>query len=212
LWNKLDKVITEVTALYNQKFYPDIAKQCKELGYDTTPLDPSLVKAVMFKETQIGTYEKWVAQFDGLLDKYNQWAKDYNAWAAGDKKKKAPTQPYAFYLLNIGQVTDASLYKSVNEKYGIGRTDADAWAADKTKDVQMTVGALLEKLLTTCQNLSEKKKDSKAFSDLDAKDPLWKNTVLRYNGGGPKAKAYANAVWKLYSQGINPYNTDAKVW
>lgn len=80
------------------------------------------------------------------------------------------------------------------------------WSGDLTKDIQMAAGALLLKLCSTCQGLKDKK------GDLDPAAPLWKNTVLRYNGGGAKAKAYADAVWKLYTQGINPYKPGEKLW
>lgn len=204
-WNKWDKVIADVTATYNQNFYPAMAQKCKALGYNTTPLDPSLLKAVLFKETQMGTDASW-ANVPGMKPQYQQWLQTYNQWVADGRQVAAPAQPFPYYQSNIGRVTDAALYNAVNETFGIGRTDADAWSGDLTKDIQMAAGALLLKLCSTCQDLKNK------HADLDPKAPLWKNTVLRYNGGGPKAKAYSEAVWKLYTQGINPYKAGEKLW
>jgi hypothetical protein len=204
-WNKWDAVIAQVTAAYNQKYYPEVAQKCSNQGFKTTPLDPSLVKAVLFKETQIGTDASW-ANVAGMKPQYDQWAQSYNKWDAGGRQGAPPAQPRPFYQLNIGRVTDPALYNEANSTFNIGRSDADAWSGDLTKDIQMAAGALLLKLYTTCQDLKDKK------ADLDPAAPLWKNVVLRYNGGGAEAKLYADAVWRLYTQGINPYKPGEKLW
>jgi hypothetical protein len=215
-WNQYDAIIVAVVADYNTRFYPIIAARAKKYGYTTTPLDPALVKALIFSETRMGTdtdYKGWLADCQPT---YDQWIKDHKTWVdAGSLAGKEPKLPDDFYNLNLGRVTDPSMYNSANGtytsddvaykgqdiKFNVGRQLADAYSTDKTKDVELCVGALLIKLDYACW----KKK-------VGTKEDPWKAAVRVYKGSGEDAVIRSDLVWKLYKEGTDPAPPNGNLW
>lgn len=113
-WNKLDREIENVVYEYNN---------LKGLnGKDR--LDPNLLKALMFSETEMGA------------------GKDYQTLLKG-----IPTSsPEALFQLNLGRVTDANMYNAVVKDFNIPvnwKTNYKDFG--NINDVRLAAGALIQK-------------------------------------------------------------------
>ena len=114
-WNKLDGEIENVTDAFN--------KQRGLTGNQR--LDPNLVKALMFSETEIGA------------------GADYQALMVSIPKN----YPQAVYQLNLGRVTDGAAYNAAVKEFSIPVNWQTNYLAKGNKnDVMLAAGALIQKL------------------------------------------------------------------
>jgi RHS repeat-associated protein len=113
-WNKLDRIIEDVVDDFNKR---------KKLT-NNDRLDPNLVKAVMFSETEMGT------------------GKDY-----GILLNQIPRYtPIARYQLNLGRVTDLPMYKQTVAAFSIPvDKDTNYLQNGNKNDVMLAAGALILK-------------------------------------------------------------------
>lgn len=171
-WNKLDREIEDVTDAFN-----------KQRGYTGNQrLDPNLVKALMFSESEIGA------------------GKDYQ-----DLMSYVPTQfgGAANYQLNLGRVTDFNQYSAAVKEFNIpvnGRTNY--MAKGNKNDVMLAAGALMQKLDYTKVVRSANFKSGMP----------WFNAVVAYKGVSAEGARKAQKVWNLYTTGQHPYTTGKKLF
>lgn len=113
-WNKLDREIENVVDEYNN------LKGLK--GKDR--LDPNLLKALMFSETELGAG----LEYKGLIDYVPK------------------NEPKAVYQLNLGRVTDGNVYNAVKKEFKIP-VDWETNYKDlgNINDVRLAAGALIQK-------------------------------------------------------------------
>jgi len=113
-WNKLDQQIEDVVQEFNVK------RNLK--GNDR--LDPNLVKALMFSETEMGTGTEYLE-----LVKYI-----------------SGSRPDALFQLNLGRVTDPAMYNQVVSTFGIPINPNTNYKSKGNKnDVMLAAGALFLK-------------------------------------------------------------------
>jgi hypothetical protein len=113
-WNKLDTDIEDVVDEYNKL----------EGLKGKNRLDPNLLKALMFSETEMGA------------------GKDYKALV-----KSVPTSnPNARYQLNLGRVTDGNMYNAVKKEFNISVDWRTNYIDNgNINDVKLAAGALFLK-------------------------------------------------------------------
>lgn len=113
-WNKLDRIIEDVVNDFN--------KQKGLTGKDR--LDPNLVKALMFSESEMGTGTEYKALVQSI-------PKD---------------RPEARYHLNLGRVTDADVYKQAVKEFNIPVNWKENYKQSGNRnDVMLAAGALMIK-------------------------------------------------------------------
>ncbi len=173
-WNKLDTHFEDVVHDFN-----------KRKGYKKDKqLHPSLVKALMFSESEMGTSVEY-------LEKVKTYPKD---------------RPAALYHLNLGRVTDAAVYNSVVSEFNIPVN----WKTNykdlgNKNDVMLCAGALMQKQRYSVQ--SKVKSQNPTILDGD----MWFNAVVAYKGVSTEGKGKANLVYKLYNSGDHPYTASFKL-
>jgi len=178
-WNSLDTEIKTITDEYNKKYLAIYGIKCK----DITDLSPNLVKAILFKETKIGTDVK----FKSHIDDFNKLIKD---------SKKLPNWAYQW---NVGRVTDGNLFNEIVKDFNILYTNTDLLKGGSSNDIRLIIGAIFKKLdygagvKLRGKNSSVKKTDS-----------YWYTAIQLYNGSGSIARTYADEVFALYTKGTHP--------
>jgi RHS repeat-associated protein len=162
-WNKLDRIIEDVVDEFNKK---------KNLT-NNDRLDPNLVKALMFSETEMGTGKDYVA----LLEQIPKYT------------------PQAAYQLNLGRVTDGSMYNQTVKEFSIPvNWKTNYKDVGNKNDVMLAAGALILK----------KEYSSTVKNDLFDKNRPWYNAVLAFKGVSKQGTVNADKVWKLFTTGMHP--------
>lgn len=171
-WNKLDREIETIVYQFNMK----------ENLTDDKKLDPNLVKAVMFSETEMGTghdYKRLIAYIE----------KDY---------------PNEVWQLNLGRVTDYDLYfnKTIKEfKININWQTNYKDNGNKN-DIMLAAGALIIKYKYA------KKIKNRRFRP----DEPWYNALLAFKGVSDKGVENANKAWKTYTTGMHPNTSNFRLF
>jgi hypothetical protein len=177
-WNKLDSELEFVINLFN-----------KQMKYSKkNKLDPNLIKAIMFSETEMGTSVK-----------YLKIIKEKEAL-----KKNGETN-VGFYQLNLGRVTDWYLYTSVIDKFNINIDKMTHYKdMGNTNDVKLTAGALIIK------DIYVKKLKNNNF--INFANDHWYNAIIGFKGVSNVGVNHADMAWKLYKKGEHPYTPDFKLF
>jgi len=153
----------------------------KEKLTDEKKLDPNLVKAVMFSETEMGTGD------------------EYNKLILREEKNR----PQALYQLNLGRVTDGSLYNETVEKFKIPVNWKTNYKDGGNKnDIMLAAGALIIKY---------KYAQQVKIWRFKASEP-WYNAVLAFKGASNKGVENTIKVWKTYATGMHPNTNDFRLF
>jgi RHS repeat-associated protein len=172
-WNKLDRDIEDVVHNFNQ--------QRNLTG--SSRLDPNLVKALMFSETEMGAgadYQKLVEMIHN-----NPAYNDYR------------------YQLNLGRVTDANMYNQVVKDFKINVNWQTNYLQNGNKyDVMLAAGAIMLKY-----DYAKKVK-----GDLLSNPNPWFNAIVAYKGVSKEGLRKANLVWNLYKNGVHPYTSGIQLF
>ncbi|HBC89317.1 MAG TPA: hypothetical protein DCZ94_20440 [Lentisphaeria bacterium] len=203
-WNRFDNAIQNIVKEYNEKYFPQYSKFCPP---DTPPIDPDLLKALIFSETEMGAGEEYVRDYlDPLKPSYQRWREAHDAWLkskAGDEPKIDKYVDFPLWQLNIGRVTDPLLYNSINQNPDFININApaydDIFKGGSEADIKLAAAALLLKLEDVTKNLKIDKN-------------IWFNVIKAYKGFSNKGEANANRVWNLYKEGKHPYNPENILW
>jgi len=204
-WNRHDATIFQVVNLVNGKLFDRISKEAQKRGVVLTKLDPNLVKAVLYKETRLGTdkdYKGWMT----LKPQFDAWKAAHDKWEAGGKKGPEPFDGNYYFVVQLGRATGGregvKYYNEIMTKYyDIGRQLSDAWDPSRAKDIELTSVVLYDKVCLALQVGLAKRNAN-----------IWKTATGLYNGAGAAARSYEKLVWDLYTLGIDPYNTKARLW
>ncbi len=170
-WNKLDVEIKKVVDDFNRrKRYSSSQK-----------MDPNLLKALMFSETEMGASE----EYKRLI-------------------KSVPiSNPKAVFQLNLGRVTNGSVYNAVVKEFSIPVNWRNNYLDMGNKnDVMLAAGALILKYEQVIHKTSP----------LFIRSLPWYNAVMAYKGISEEGKGKANRVWRLYTKGIHPYSENKKLF
>lgn len=173
-WNKLDKDIEGVTDDFN-----------KRKGFTGNQrLDPNLVKAVMFSETEMGEgadYKKLIALFSSDIFTYGN----------------------AMYQLNLGRVTTLAIYDAVTAEFNFSVNKfANYKALGNKNDVMLSAGELIYEF-----------RYAKTVKNPYFKAGMpWFNAVVAYKGASAKGASNAEKAWKLFTTGVHPYTSGIQLF
>ncbi|MFK7783979.1 MAG: hypothetical protein AB8B56_02625 [Crocinitomicaceae bacterium] len=169
-WNKLDTHIEDVVHDFNQR-----------KGYSgDRQLHPSLVKALMFTETEMG-----------MSPKYREWMETYPS-----------TRPIALYHLNLGRVTNYESYNDAVAEFKIPvNWKTNYKVLGNKNDVMLCAGVLMIKQRYSIVPSVVKKNSAHLNGD------MWFNAVVAYKGVSAEGNRNAKRVYKLFENGEHP-NTD----
>lgn len=114
-WNKFDNDIAEISVSFSDM---------KKLSASER-LDPNLLKALIFSETEMGTNAEYLELVKNIPQKH----------------------PECIYQLNIGRVTNADVFNSVVKEYNIPiNWKTNYLALGNRNDIMLAAGALIQKL------------------------------------------------------------------
>jgi len=147
-------------------------------------LDPNLVKALMFSESEMGTGEDYKKLVDLVVN----------------------NEPESIYQLNLGKVND--VYPQTMKDFEIPVNWKENYKAYGNKnDVMLAAGALIIK---SEYAKSFAKKNPK--NTLMKENMTWYNAILAFKGISKEGMNKADKVWKLYTTGMHPYTSNFRLF
>ena len=204
-WNRFDQDIERIVKDINASSFAKYSKDCPP---GTPQLDPNLVKALIFSETEMGTGEAYVRRLQTEQAAYERWQAAHAEWSrtkTGEEPKLSKFTTYQLWHLNIGRATDPAVFESMKKDpdfvslYDFPDSYANVFAGGSETDIKIAVAALMIKLECVC---TEKK----------LRKDIWLNTVKAYKGFTAEGGRKATLVWNLYTEGKHPYKPEWILW